>query len=242
MLARLAAEAQAVEPLGRWAVGPTASMLMRIFTGLSLIGVVLAASPALCAQEVYERSGNIYFRHSNGKIEALTSSAHDHSPALSSDNTEAVFRRELRAAKFDDDGVYQLWTVEISTKRARLLLNSIETGREFAPFGTPDFSPDRRFVYFLIREAQTSLKVMRLNRNSGAIDPVVFGVSEFRVVRKGSYAGYIVACLRKWAFAETDFSFVYWYYLLDSDGREVGFIGREKTDMERFFKALANPK
>jgi len=92
----------------------------------------------------------------------------------------------------------------------------------------------------MIREAQTSLKIVRLNRKTGTIDELVSLAVEFRIVGAGFYKGGIVARLRKYAFNGEFLAPVYWYYLLNSDGLELGFIGREESDLKRFFEKLPN--
>jgi hypothetical protein len=205
--------------------------------------VSLVAVQNVVAQEVQERGGNIYFRDSSGTEKALTSTRHDFSPSLSPDGSEVVFRRELRPATSNDVGMYELWIIQIASKEALRLLSGTQMGHELAPFGassfsTPQFSPDGKFVYFLNPEAQTSDRVIRLNRQTRDIDVLIPGAIEFRVVPRGLYEGCIVVRLRKSAFVGEGLIPVYWYYLLGSDGREIGFLGKERSDVERFFLLL----
>jgi hypothetical protein len=219
-------------------------MITRSFLGPCLL-LWFAVAQNAHAQEAYERAGKIYFRDSNGAEKNLTSAGRDSSPSLSPDGSEIVFRRELKAPTRDDEGVYELRTIQTATNQEQVLLQQTQISRELSPFGppapfdTPQYSRDGKFVYFLIREAQTSSRIMRVNRRTRVVDVLVPGAVEFKVVLRGRYSGDIVVCQRRAALFDDLFNPTYWYYLFNSDGKEVGFIGREAKDMQRFLELPA---
>jgi hypothetical protein len=214
-------------------------MSVRILIGVSL-AIGFSATPTLSAQETFAKNGNVYFVDENGKEETLTVSERDSAPSLSADGTEVVFVRILRAATPFDTGASELNIVQIISKHEQLILGAPTrlANVEIESVSMPQLSPDKNFVYFLIPYSATAGAVVQLNRQTGKAELLIPGAVEFRVVSRGDYKGHLVASIRKFAFDGEHFFPHYWYYLLDANGRESGFVGKDRSDMDRFFEVL----
>lgn len=86
-------------------------------------------------------------------------------------------------------------------------------------------------LYALMADGSTTHTIVRFELN-GKANLVDIGYAlAIRCVRSGKYAGAIVALLRK---AKLSSGMWYAYFLIDPDGREIGFVGPTEADVEDF--------
>jgi hypothetical protein len=197
----------------------------------------------LCsARQLKEVDGNIVFIAGNGTTIPLTMGGSFAQPSLSPDGKLAVF---LRNAGLVDDPIApwpnaktqktEIWVADTAVPNSG---HAVFTGgvrrdnREFFAFESPRFSPDDRYIYFLIREAVVTSGLVRLEIASGRVDYIVTALN-FQVVSAGKYRGDLVVQRRK---AKLASGFYEWYWLLTPDGKEVGIVGQDERDVALFME------
>ena len=215
-------------------------------THLPIIGLLLYCS-AVCgfSQVVSQKQGNIYFTAKDGPVTQLTTSALDSDPSLSMDGQLVAFVRRTPSllimtghGEVDNN---ELWITPISElEPPRRVLVGHPGGFDqtaeiedfvLAGFYSPQFSPDSNRLYFLQGTWATSNAILVLDLRSGKARFLCAGLS-VEVITSGRFRGYLIA--NKEIPRVVPPARVFRYWLLDSDGKEVGEIGEEKSDVEEF--------
>jgi hypothetical protein len=132
---------------------------------------------------------------------------------------------------YPDIEATELWTVRVDGSNARLRVRGkAETTVEetVAAIQSPEFSPDGERIFFLGGGWVTSSAVHVLDLNSGRVRFVCPGNS-LEVIRNGQYRGHLIVSQHRYFMGGGSYD---WLWLLRPDGREVGPIGNEDTDIE----------
>lgn len=134
--------------------------------GRACFGLVAAFAVARSgtAQTVAVRQGDVYLTGPTGQEEKLTSSGRDSDASLSSDKTRVVFIRVIRdrpdasgLGRVVDQSEIDAIDLTSPKRETEVLLDSPvhARGLQFHWFSSPSFSPDGRFVYFLVPDYAT---------------------------------------------------------------------------------------
>jgi len=204
-------------------------------------GLSLVLALPISAQSVSVIDGNIFFHGKDGAPRQLTSSGLDSDPHLSKDGQLIVFVRETPSFKIDtglgDVENNELWIAETAGGRPprRVLVGRPGGFREdeslvLAGFAAPQFSPDKRRIYFSSTVWATSPAVWMLDLATGQTGLLAVGFGP-EVLQRGNYAGHVI--VRK-NFLRLTPGRVLRYVLLDPDGKEVGEIGESEANLEEF--------
>ena len=109
----------------------------------------------------------------------------------------------------------------------RLLLS---LARVLSSFFRPQLSPEGRYAYFLIDYAAVTNAIIRLDLSTRETK-FISSAKDFWVVPRGRYGGDLIAQVRK---AKLAVGYYDWFYLLSPDGKELGVIGPDRTDVDQF--------
>jgi hypothetical protein len=198
----------------------------------------------LQAQRVEVRSGNVYYTDAYGTRTQVTSSGADRDAALSPDGKTIVFVRDTsERARFeepanDHPAQRQIWTASTEGTDGEKLVFSqpvvLKDWSEFVSSSGPRLSPDNRFVYFLIPHYVTENGLIRLDLKTKQTLLLTEALT-FWVIGSGQFEGDLVVQIRK----PLDGGFSQYYWLIEPDGRELGFVGESEPEVREF---LANPR
>jgi dipeptidyl aminopeptidase/acylaminoacyl peptidase len=191
------------------------------------VTVVAAATEPKAAPCVEARNGDIYLVEKTGATRQITSLGKDSMPDLSADGTTVVF---VRATGADTK---EIWIADISPNaQARPLVPApiLLNGRKFSLVWEPKYSPDGRYIYFMIEYASTTGGLVRVSLSNPTVEFVTAAL-EYQIVKSGRYRGYIVARIRKPKMA---MGYYFWYWLLTPEGKEVGVVGEDARDVKMF--------
>jgi hypothetical protein len=196
---------------------------------------VLVLSPLVQAESVLERGGNIFFKTANGKERQLTHSGNDIQPALSADLHWVVFVHEipgkldkLSPVATDADYANELWVISTEGKnKQRLVSYGDLSGKSGAIFGiaNPQFFPDNRRIAFTAGWAVVEGSVHIVDRQTQKLQFVSAGNS-VEVVPGGEYKNHVIVQRHKYFLPGGSYD---WYWLLDTQGKEIGPIGEEEN-------------
>lgn len=219
-----------------------------------VFGLTLITAPAVYAQSVLVRSGNIFFKAKNGKERQLTRSGHDGEPALSMDGKWVAFVREI-AGKPDKlsptattaDYANELWLAASNgTTETRLVKYGTLSGKSGAisAIHQPQFFPDNHRIAFTAAWAVVEGSVHIVDIQTKKLQFVSAGNS-VEVVPAGEYQNHLIVQRHKYFLPGGSYD---WYWLLDTKGQELGAIGEEenlKLFREMYFSqsiAIPTPK
>jgi hypothetical protein len=214
---------------------------------LLLLSLSLVTGPVFqlnaLAQTVLERGGNIFYQATGGSERQLTQTGKDFRLAISADGTEVVFARRVRdrdGVASDDPGSSELWTIELPNGSAKVLVTGKINvrGINFDFFSSPRFSPEKEFVYFEIPYSSTSTGIVRLTRATGETQFIASAIT-FIVLTSGQWKGNLVA-LQRQAIVAPDPTIELWYWLLDSNGERVAYVGKSEIELQRFLARSTN--
>lgn len=193
--------------------------------------LLLAASDAAVeAQTVRAERGDLYYHPERSAPRRLTTGGRDSQPSLSPDRRTVVFVRATPGRMVEGPSgpvqATEVWTIRVDGTGARMLLRG-RAGRTpqtmLADFGTPQFSPDGRKVYFLSSAWVTSSAVHVIDLRTGRETYVCPGKS-LEVVPRGEYAGHLIVQQHRYFIAGPSYD---WYWLVTPQGREVGPVSDE---------------
>jgi hypothetical protein len=186
-------------------------------------------------------NGNIFFTDAKGRTVQITSANLDSDPSLSVDGRLVVFVRRTPALRIDtglgETDENELWITGVSRTEAahRVLIGhsggfQINEDLVLAGFAKPLFSLDGHRIYFTTQTWATGSSARVLDLATGRVRFICVG-EVVEVIPGGMFAGHVVVHKevprvlpgRVWRF-----------WLLDSDGNEVGEIGDRESDLDEF--------
>lgn len=210
---------------------------------LSFVQCAVAADRSFSPQEVFSKSGNIYYSKGNETVR-LTASGRDHSPVLSFDKKIIAFIREGRqvipkgCADFaNTDSAYgnQIWIYDLEEKKEWLLVaNNFRCDEPTQTIVDPNdlhFSPDNKVLYFITQAWITSGALHAINVDSGR-QRFVIPANSIEVVPKGEYKGYLIVQQHLYFIGGGSYD---WFWLFTPEGKKVGPIGDEVSRSQREF-------
>jgi hypothetical protein len=174
-------------------------------------------------------NGNIFFQGPDSPEIKVTDLGMDRDAQLSPDGRRIVFIRAHGSGTEDDD---ELILAQVDGRQ--VTVSSILRGpAKFQSVSSklkrnPQWAPDGRLIFFLVHFGDTSFGLVKLDMESKKLTSISDAI-HYYVVPRGKYAGNIVAHKRKHTLV---FPW-YWYWLLDTDGREIGPIG-DSSNLDEF--------
>jgi hypothetical protein len=216
---------------------------MAVFRWLQPVAIFAAIISTAVAfgQTVSIKDGDVFFKAKDGSAIQITSSGLDSDPSLSVDAKLVVFVRRTPEAKIATGAgmldTNELWVADTKAGRdaRRILAGHHESPDSdklsLAGFSSPKFSTDARRVYFLAQIAATSEHLFMLDLRSQQVRFICRAL-EVEVIHSGEYAGFLIVFKD---IPRVMAGHICRYWLLDSDGKDVGEIG-EKSDLREFNK------
>ena len=196
------------------------------------------------AQHAELRQGNVYYVDAEGHARQITSAGIDRDASLSFDGKSITFVKdtarpvECMEVMNATPNETQIWLAKAvgSSWALQLILRAPLTldGVCYVTFRAPKLGPDNRVAYFVVQYAVTEGAVVVLEIGTKEAKYVTHAL-DFDVVGKGKYKGDLVVLQR----TPVDGGFARLYWLVDPRGRELGFIGWSRDDVDRF---LADPR
>jgi len=188
--------------------------------------LALQVSYAATGLRAFEQNGKIMLSDPTGSARQLTRSGRDYDPKLSPDGRLVAFCRKVGVDFFSG----QIWLVSASENPKEWLVR--DSGVSYQKFSltgceTPDFSPNGKYLYYLLQFSATSGVISRVDLASGDVVAMTDAIG-FRVISVGQYRGYFAAYKRKHTLTRV----WSWCWLLDPDGKEVGAIGDEEAEQD----------
>jgi Tol biopolymer transport system component len=208
--------------------------LVRWFIAINAVwlqNIALASDKTVC---VSVKDGNICLQKSDESLVQLTKSGKDRNPVLAPDGKTVVFirqtdeRYEIDApADVDCNDLYvdQLWIATTNGKKKKIYPETSENVQIIED--SVHFSPDSKKIYFLTTQSTTSGAVHRVDINGSKPRFLIPGNSLY-ILPKGRYRGYLIVQQHRYFVAGGSYD---WYWLFDSNGKEIGPIGPELSDI-----------
>jgi hypothetical protein len=201
--------------------------------------VAAALSGSVFGQAVSIKDGKVLFKAKDGSTIQITSSGLDSDPSLSVNGKLVVFVRRTPTSKIDTGAgsldTNELWVAETTAAgNAHRILSGhsagAKSGDPLAGFTSPKFSLDARRVYFLAQLAATSQHLFVLDLKSEQVRFLCRGIG-FEVLNSGNNAGFLIVLKD---IPRVMPGHVARYWLLDQDGKDVGEIGENESDVRSF--------
>jgi hypothetical protein len=121
----------------------------------------------------------------------------------------------------------------------RLLYPGLVQPYETPSFRTPQFSPDKRHVYFVKDLSDTAGALWKLDVDTGQAAVMVPDAANFGVIARGPDRGFLIATQR--SLSEPDDKGkrfpVYPFFLYTSEGKKIEKIGEDDDYLERLLEA-----
>jgi len=195
------------------------------------ISIVLPAA----GQNVSIKDGNIQFTDKNGQTTAITSSGRDSGPILAPDGKWIVFVRKVDGAKIatgsDELDPTELWQVRTDGKEATLLVKcraSEKPESVIAAFENLQFSTNGKLLYFVTPAWATSGAVHGVDTTNRKVR-YLFPGSDVKVVAAGEYKDCLLVLQHRYFIGGGSYD---WYWLVRSDGTEIGPVGEDTEVFE----------
>lgn len=200
---------------------------------LALLSLVFAT--AAFGQTVSVKDGNIQFTDQTGKTTAVTSSGRDSNPLLAPDGKWIAFVRKVDGKKIatgsDEVDPAELWQVRVDGKEATMLVRCRESEKVESLIGGFDslqFSPDGKLLYFVTPAWATSGAVHVVDTTNRK-ERYLFPGNNLKVVAAGEYKGCLLVQQHRYFIGGGSYD---WFWLLRSDGKEVGPVGEDTESFE----------
>jgi WD40-like Beta Propeller Repeat len=197
---------------------------------LAICGIAVAIVAQARAQKVSVKDGNVVFAGTSGEVKTLTTSGHDSDPALSPDRNWIVFVRAIPGKKIStgsgDADATELWQIRADGKEATALVRSKESDKMetiLGGFSKLQFSSNGKLVYFLSEAWATSGALHVVDIANGK-EHFVCPALEFEVVPSGEYKDCLLVQQHRYFIGGGSYD---WFWLLRSDGKEVGPVGED---------------
>ena len=201
---------------------------------LLFILCVIAVHPAF-AQTVSVKDGNIQFTDKSGKTTALTSSGRDSAPVLAPDGKWVAFVRKVEGKKIatgsDEMDPTELWQVRVDGKEPSLLLRCRESEKPesvIAAFESLQFSTDGKLIYFVSPASATSGAVHVVDTTNRK-ERYLFAGNNLKLLPSGEYKDCLLVQQHRYFIGGGSYD---WFWLLRTDGKEVGPVGEDTSTFE----------
>jgi hypothetical protein len=202
---------------------------------LFLFPVCLAVSGSAFAQTVSVKDGNIQFTDKSGKTTALTSSSRDSNPILAPDGKWVAFVRKVDGKKIatgaDEVEPTELWQVRVDGKEPSLLVHCRDAEKMESVIGgfeNLQFSTNGKLLYFVTPAWATSGAVHVVDTTNGK-ERYLFPGNDLKVVKSGEYKDCLLVQQHRYFVGSGSYD---WYWLLRTDGKEVGPVGEDTSNFE----------
>jgi dipeptidyl aminopeptidase/acylaminoacyl peptidase len=201
---------------------------------LLLVSLVTLAFPVF-AQTVSVKNGNIQFTDKSGKTTALTSSGRDSNPVLAPDGKWVAFVRKVDGKKIatgsDEVEPTELWQVRVDGKEPSALVRcraSEKPESVIGAFENLQFSANGKLLYFVTPAWATSGAVHVVDTTSGK-ERYLFPGNDLKVVTAGEYKDCLLVQQHRYFIGGGSYD---WFWLLRTDGKEIGPVGEETSTFE----------
>ncbi|MBT3191929.1 MAG: hypothetical protein HN341_05180 [Verrucomicrobia bacterium] len=199
---------------------------------------------------LFVTDGNVCVSNKARNVMRLTSSGKDHSPVLSPDGRSVAFLRKSSNVAYlpasgeaDGDGnrllADQVWMVDLGTGKEMLLVADRMPGegdvteelkKTVGVVSALCFSPDSRNLYFTTWAWVVSGALHAVDLRTGT-ERFVTDANSVEVVQSGDHAGCLIVRKHKYFLGGGSYD---WYWLIDSQGREIGLIGEVEGQVDMF--------
>ena len=200
---------------------------------LALLSVALAL-PAF-SQTVSVKDGNIQFTDKSGKTTALTSSGRDSSPLLAPDGKWVAFVRKVEGKEIatgsDEMQPTELWQVRVDGKEPSMLVRCRESQTMeslIGGFESLQFSTNGKLLFFVTPAWATSGAVHVVDTTNRK-EQYLFPGNDLKVVKSGEYKDCLLVQQHRYYVGGGSYD---WYWLMRTDGKEVGPVGEDVSNFE----------
>ena len=180
---------------------------------------------------VYEKTGDIFIKFSDGDEKRLPHTGNDSYPILHVKTQKIAFLRETDNGK--EIFVYNiiLNTLEciVSPKDDKTIENRLTNMMDLI------FSPDGQFLYFTSRAWVVTRALHRYDFTNKSEKFVCDGNS-IEVIKYGKFKGFLVVSKHKYKGAHIGYGSYDHYWLLTDDGKEVVDLGRDLDGVQNYLK------
>jgi hypothetical protein len=199
-----------------------------------LLSVANLAVPAI-AQTVSVKDGNIQFADKAGLTTAVTSSGRDSNPVLAPDGKWVAFVRKVDGKKLatgsGEVDPTELWQVRTDGKEAGLLVKcrgSEKPESVIGAFENLQFSTNGKVLYSVTPAWATSGAVHVVDTTNRK-ERYLFPGNNLKVVPSGEYKDCLLVQQHRYFVGGGSYD---WYWLLRSDGKEVGPVGEDTENFD----------
>jgi hypothetical protein len=198
------------------------------------VAIILTVAAALSAagQTVSVKDGNIQFTDKSGNTTTLTSSGRDSNAVLSPDSKWVAFVRKVDGKKIatgsDEVEPTELWQVRADGKDPTMLIRCRESQKPESVIGAFEnlqFSTNGKLLYFVTPAWATSGAVHVVDTTNRK-ERYLFPGNDLKVVTSGEYKDCLLVQQHRYFIGGGSYD---WFWLLRTDGKEVGPVG-ENTD------------
>ena len=187
------------------------------------------------AQSVSVIDGNIQFTEKTGRTTALTSSGRDSGPVLAPDAKWVAFVRKVDGKKIatgsDEVDPTELWQVRTDGKETSLLVKCRAAEKmesTIAGFENLQFSANGKLLYFVTPAWATSGAVHVVDTTNRR-ERYLFPGNNLKIVSSGEYKDCLLVQQHRYFVGGGSYD---WFWLLGSDGKEVGPVGEDTETFE----------
>jgi len=202
----------------------------------SLLLILLSGDGAALGQlRVFESSGNVMLRRSDGVVEALTHTGLDSMPWLACDGTALLFAR----AAPEDHFRTTIRIMDPRSRRETVLLAGpiVHKGKQVRSLGQSALDVTGQTLYVMANTSVTSGALYAIDLQSMAAKYIT-DASSFEVIRQGDHTGDLLVYKRKTSVPGTIY-YVYWLY--SPSGRDLGIAGPDRLDVRPLTRCAGEP-